>query len=94
MRHVPGCFPCNFLPSRPTMSAMPDIRHVHIAYDPDAEVWWAESDDLPGLVSEAPTLDGLIERVMAVAGELLQANGQNPDGVSLQFITTRQLQAA
>jgi len=73
---------------------MPDIRHIHVAYDPDAGVWWAESDDLPGLVSEAPTLDGLIDRVMAVAGELLLANGQDPNGVSLQFITTRQVQAA
>ena len=29
----------------------------------DARAWWAESEDVPGLVSEAPTLDALVERV-------------------------------
>ena len=73
---------------------MPDTRHIHAAYDPDAGVWWAESDDLPGLVSEAPTLDELVERVTAVAGELLAANGTTTGEVSLEFSTTRQVQMA
>jgi len=75
-------------------AAMPNTRHVHTTYDPESGVWWAESDDLPGLVSEAPTLDALVERVMAVAGELLVANEGTAEGVSLQFITTRQVQMA
>jgi predicted RNase H-like HicB family nuclease len=73
---------------------MRDIRHVQVSYDPEARVWWAESDDLPGLVSEAPTLDALIDRVTAVAGELLSANGAAPGVVSLEFSTTREVQAA
>jgi len=73
---------------------MIDTRHVQATYDPESGVWWAESDDLPGLVSEAPTLDVLIDRVMAVAGELLVANEGTAEGVSLQFITTRQVQMA
>ena len=73
---------------------MTDTRHVQATYDPEAGVWWAESEDLPGLVSEAPTLDALIERVMAVAGELLAANGTAPAGVSLQFNVTRQVEPA
>lgn len=73
---------------------MSDTRTVHATYDPENGVWWAESDDLPGLVSEAPTLDELVDRVMAVAGELLVANGKTTEGVSLQFIATRQVQMA
>ena len=61
---------------------MADTRHVQATYDPDAGVWWAESEDLPGLVSEAPTLDALVDRVMAVAG------------ISLQFSVTRQVEPA
>ncbi len=72
---------------------MADTRHVHAAYDPETRMWWAESNDLPGLVSEAPTLDELIDRVMAVAGELLTANGRNAAGVSLEFSVTRQVEA-
>ena len=73
---------------------MADTRHVQATYDPKAGVWWAESEDLPGLVSEAPTLDALVDRVMAVAGELLEANGTPAAGVSLQFSVTRQVEPA
>lgn len=73
---------------------MADTRHVQATYDPDAGVWWAESEDLPGLVSEAPTLDALIDRVMAVAGELLAANGTSAAGISLQFSVMRQVEPA
>lgn len=71
---------------------MPDIRHIHATYDPESRVWWAEGDDLPGLVSEAPALDKLVERVMAVARELLAANGATANEVNLEFTTTRQIQ--
>lgn len=73
---------------------MRDIRHIRASYDPEALVWWAESDDLPGLVSEAPTLDALIDRVTAVAGDLLSANGNAPGVISLEFSTTREVQTA
>lgn len=48
---------------------------VRAQWDPEARVWWAESADLPGLVSEAPTLDALIERVSAVIPDLLATAG-------------------
>lgn len=73
---------------------MPDTRHIQTSYDPEAKVWWAESEDLPGLVSEAPTLDALIDRVTAVAAELLVANGGSSGEVNLEFVTTRQVQLA
>jgi len=68
---------------------MPETKHVYARYDADAGVWWAESDDVPGLVSEAATLDALMDRVLAVAGELMAANGAGAGEVSLEFTATR-----
>ena len=51
---------------------------VRAQWDPEAGVWWAESADLPGLVSEAPTLDALIERVSSVIPDLLAVAGDPP----------------
>lgn len=54
-------------------------------WDDEAKVWVATSDDVPGLVTEARTLDALVERVHAVAPELLDDNahliagGREPD---------------
>lgn len=54
-------------------------------WDDEAKVWVATSDDVPGLATEARTLDALVERVHAVAPELLDDNahliegGREPD---------------
>lgn len=47
---------------------------VRAHHDAESGGWWADSDDLPGLVTEAPTYDELVERVMAVVPELCRAN--------------------
>ena len=47
---------------------------VDAFWDSEAHVWVATSDDVPGLTTEAPTLDALVERVNAVAPELLDEN--------------------
>ena len=43
-------------------------------WDNEVGVWVATSDDIPGLVTEASSLDELMERVLAVAPELLEDN--------------------
>jgi predicted RNase H-like HicB family nuclease len=48
-----------------------DVIEVQAQWDEEAGAWWVESADLPGLVSEAPTLDALIERVSSVIPDLL-----------------------
>jgi len=53
---------------------------VTAAWDDEAKVWIATSDDVPGLVTEARTLDALVERVHAVAPELLDDNAHLIDG--------------
>ena len=52
--------------------------HVVAKWDGEAKVWFAESDDIPGLVTEADTLEHLIERITAIAPELLQLNSNAP----------------
>ena len=48
--------------------------NVHAHWDEDAHVWWAESDDVPGLATEAPDLDQLDENVRMIAPDLLRMN--------------------
>jgi hypothetical protein len=47
---------------------------VTAQWDDEAEVWVATSEDVPGLVTEAATLDTLYARVVAVVPELLEDN--------------------
>ena len=52
---------------------------VTAQWDDEAKVWVATSDDILGLVTEAPSLDELLDRVLAVAPELLDDNAHLVD---------------
>ena len=43
---------------------------VNAFHDDDADVWIATSDDLPGLVAEAASLDALRVKVLAMVDDL------------------------
>ena len=43
-------------------------------WDDEAAVWVAESDDVPGLITEAATMEHLIERLQALIPELMWLN--------------------
>lgn len=47
---------------------------VQFIWDDEADVWIAQSDDIPGLVLEGGSLDALFERVRFAAPELLELN--------------------
>lgn len=47
---------------------------VRARWDAEAQVWWAESDDVPGLVAEAHTHDALVEELRQLVPELLEMN--------------------
>jgi predicted RNase H-like HicB family nuclease len=49
---------------------------VRAHWDADAKAWWAESDDIPGLVTEATTFDELVSNVCALIPDLLELNGE------------------
>jgi len=48
--------------------------HVQADWDPDANVWVATSDDVPGLATEAATIEELTARLRTLIPELLEAN--------------------
>lgn len=61
---------------------------VQATWDEEAQVWVAESDDVPGLATEAATLDLLIAKLRDMIPELLEANdGALPDEVPFELLT-------
>jgi len=48
---------------------------IRAEWDEEAKVWVATSDDVPGLVTEEATMEGLIEKLKIIIPELLEANG-------------------
>lgn len=48
---------------------------VNAEWDSEAQVWVATSDDVPGLVTEAGTVEALAEKLSVMIPELLEANG-------------------
>lgn len=49
--------------------------HVKAEWDAEAGVWVACSDDVPGLVAEATTIEGLLDDIRALVPDLLALNG-------------------
>ena len=64
---------------------------VRAEWDDEAGVWVATSDDVPGLVTEAQTLEALDAKLKSMVPELLEANGCMPaDGqVAVDLIARR-----
>ena len=54
---------------------------VRATWDAEASVWVAESDDVPGLITEADDLDALMSKLRVMIPELLDANGALPPDV-------------
>jgi predicted RNase H-like HicB family nuclease len=48
---------------------------VRATWDREASVWVAESDDVPGLVTEADDIEALVAKLKVLIPELLDANG-------------------
>lgn len=57
---------------------------VKATRDPEAEVWYVESCDVPGLNLEADTLEGLLDRIPGAILDLLEA-GDAGDGFGDAF---------
>lgn len=57
---------------------------IRAEWDCEAQVWVASSDDVPGLVTEADTVEALDTKLQTLVPELLEANGCLPSGDSIQ----------
>ena len=51
---------------------------VKAEWDAEAEVWVATSDDVPGLVTGADTLEELATKLRVMVPEMLELNGVLP----------------
>ena len=68
----------------------PVIFTISATWDQAASVWSGHCDDIPA-AADAPTLDGLLEKIAAMALDLLSDNhpGVAPESVFLQITASR-----
>jgi predicted RNase H-like HicB family nuclease len=50
------------------------MLEIRAQWDDEAQVWVATSDDVPGLATEAPSIEALVERLRAIIPELMALN--------------------
>ena len=62
----------------------PPVLFIRAEWDPEAGVWVATSDDVPGLATEAETLEALSVKLETMVPELLDANGY-PGSLEVPF---------
>jgi len=63
---------------------------IRAEWDEEARVWVATSEDVPGLATEAETVENLIEKLRGMIPELLEANGISPNQeVSFEVLSRR-----
>jgi predicted RNase H-like HicB family nuclease len=63
---------------------MQKVLFIRAEWDDEAKVWVASSDDVPGLATEAETIETLSVKLESMVPELLDANGY-PDGPEVPF---------
>ena len=61
-------------------------------WDDEAKVYVAESEDVPGLVTEADTVSALVQKLKVLIPELLEENGY-PEGDEITFRVTSEIEA-
>ena len=62
---------------------------IDFAWDDEAGVWIATSNDIPGLVLESGSFDALLERTRFAVPELLELNAVSAQPLSLTFRSER-----
>jgi len=59
---------------------MGEVYKVKAFWDGEAKVWVAESVEVPGLCTEAATIEQLVKKLEVMVPEMLEANGVLPVG--------------
>ena len=62
---------------------------IDFAWDDEAGVWIATSNDIPGLVLESGSFDALLDRTRFAVPELLELNAGAAQPLSLTFRSER-----
>ena len=68
---------------------MPPLN-VNVRHDPVAGVWFVEDSDVPGLHVEAETYEALVEIVLDLAPDLMDANAGGADGAGIPLCIRHQ----
>lgn len=63
---------------------MQKILFIRAEWDDEASVWVATSDDVPGLATEAQSMEALSDKLRVMVPELLTANGY-PDSAEIPY---------
>jgi predicted RNase H-like HicB family nuclease len=58
------------------------VYHVRANWDGEASVWVASSDNVPGLATEAKTLEALVDKLRVMVPEMLELNRVLPKGAA------------
>lgn len=59
---------------------------IHADWDPDAEVWVATTTDVPGLVTEADTMEALRAKLPGIILDVLEEQGTADLPASIEII--------
>lgn len=70
---------------------MPNERNVEVnaTWDDEAGVWVAESNDVPGLVTEAETMESLLEKLRILIPELMELSGLGESSANIHLHSDR-----
>jgi hypothetical protein len=73
----------------------PIVFTISAVWDEEASVWTGHCDDIPA-AADAPTLDGLLAKISAMALDLLPDNhpGADPASVYIQITAMREAEPA
>lgn len=80
--------------SKPYLGCYPDHMPIKVLafWDEEAHVWVAESADVPGLITEAATLEALSAKLEVMIPELFEANGSSlPVNLPIHLEARREL---
>mgnify|MGYP003376159351 CR=1 FL=1 len=70
------------------------MLEIHAQWDDEARVWYATSEDVPGLCVEAETFDELVNAATELTPELLELNRVAISGpITLHITAERTLMA-
>ena len=61
---------------------------VRATWDPEANVWVAESSDLPGLVTEAATLDALALKLPGLIQDLMESDNDGEMEIPVEVVAS------
>lgn len=65
---------------------------IRVEWDAEADVWYIEDSNVPGLVGEAPTLESMMALLQVRVPEMLEENHCSMDDeIPLRLLTTAHL---